>query len=92
MTKEEETRITASKELIARGCKSDNGCKAGYVSKLEDGLKKKDPGTDLKGYPHINTRYQNYYSQSQGSSGCEVGFEAYGKLVSRGGDYQVNCV
>ncbi|KAL6560854.1 hypothetical protein OROHE_006031 [Orobanche hederae] len=92
MTKEEETRITASKEVIARGSKSDNGCKAGYVSKLEDGLKKKDPGTDLKGNPHINTWYQNYYSQSQGLSGFEVGFEVYGKLVSRGGDYQVNCV
>ncbi|KAL6533108.1 hypothetical protein OROMI_027220 [Orobanche minor] len=103
-TTKEETCTTALKELTARGCKLDNSCKAGYVSTLEDGLKKKDPGTDLKGNPDIisiSTWKQICYFQSQWLSESEVEFklvgdfktknDMYGKLVTGGGDH-VNCV
>ncbi|XP_057791224.1 uncharacterized protein LOC131008358 [Salvia miltiorrhiza] len=54
--REEEVLITALKELVALGWKSDNGFRAGYLNKLEEALKKEFPNTDLKGMPHINSK------------------------------------
>ncbi|KAL6539283.1 hypothetical protein OROGR_011932 [Orobanche gracilis] len=104
-TTKEETCTTALKELIARGCKLDNSCKAGYASTLEDGLKKKDPRTDLiKGNPDIisiSIWKRICYFQIQWLSESEVVFklvgdfktekDMYGKLATGGGDH-VNCV
>ncbi|KAL6539279.1 hypothetical protein OROGR_011928 [Orobanche gracilis] len=104
-TTKEETCTTALKELIARGCKLDNSCKAGYASILEDGLKKKDPRTDLiKGNPDIisiSIWKRICYFQIQWLSESEVVFklvgdfktekDMYGKLATGGGDH-VNCV
>ncbi|KAL6539274.1 hypothetical protein OROGR_011923 [Orobanche gracilis] len=81
-TTKEETCTTALKELIARGCKLDNSCKAGYASTLEDGLKKKDTRTDLiKGNPDIisiSIWKRICYFQIQWLSESEVVFKLVG--------------
>ncbi|KAG6404462.1 hypothetical protein SASPL_136710 [Salvia splendens] len=38
------------------GWKSDNGFRAGYLSKIDDSLRSEFPNTDLKGNPHINSK------------------------------------
>ncbi|XP_057806209.1 uncharacterized protein LOC131021137 [Salvia miltiorrhiza] len=81
--REEEVLIVALKELIALGWKSDNGFRAGYLSKLEEAMKKEFPTTDLKGMPHINskmTTWKKTYSSLWNilkTSG--VGFNVNGK-------------
>ncbi|KAL6539282.1 hypothetical protein OROGR_011931 [Orobanche gracilis] len=97
-TTKEETCTRALKELIAQGCMS------GYGSTLKDGLKKKDPRTDLKGNPDIisiSIWKRICYFQIQWLSESEVVFELvgdlktekdmYGKLATGGGDH-VNCL
>ncbi|XP_057789704.1 uncharacterized protein LOC131006576 [Salvia miltiorrhiza] len=44
------------KELVAQGWKSDNGFRGGYLSKLEESMRKEFPSIDLKGMPHINSK------------------------------------
>ncbi|XP_057773450.1 uncharacterized protein LOC131003052 [Salvia miltiorrhiza] len=81
--REEEVLIVALKELVALGWKSDNGFRAGYLSKLEEAMKKEFPTTDLKGMPHINskvTTWKKTYSSLWNilkTSG--VGFNVNGK-------------
>ncbi|KAG6426789.1 hypothetical protein SASPL_111023 [Salvia splendens] len=36
--------------------KADNRFRAGYLSRLEENLKREFPSTDLKGKPHINSK------------------------------------
>ncbi|XP_057811553.1 uncharacterized protein LOC131025784 [Salvia miltiorrhiza] len=81
--REEEVLIVALKELVALGWKSDNGFRAGYLSKLEEAMKKEFPTTDLKGMPYINskvTTWKKTYSSLWNilkTSG--VGFNVNGK-------------
>ncbi|XP_057767907.1 uncharacterized protein LOC130988150 [Salvia miltiorrhiza] len=71
------------KELVAQGWKSDNGFRAGYLSKLEEAMKKEFPNTDLKGMPHINSRitiWKKNYSSLSGMLGKSgFGFNLNGK-------------
>ncbi|KAG6415897.1 hypothetical protein SASPL_123316 [Salvia splendens] len=56
-TVREEKILDASMlELLARGWKSDNGFRAGYLGKIEDSLRKEFPNTDLKGTSHITSK------------------------------------
>ncbi|KAG6389136.1 hypothetical protein SASPL_150595 [Salvia splendens] len=54
--KEEDILAATMLELTATGWKSDNGFRAGYLSKIEDSLRAEFPNTDLKGNPHINSK------------------------------------
>ncbi|XP_042023846.1 uncharacterized protein LOC121771125 isoform X2 [Salvia splendens] len=54
--KEEDILAATLLELTATGWKSDNGFRAGYLSKIEDSLRAEFPNTDLKGNPHINSK------------------------------------
>ncbi|XP_042054260.1 uncharacterized protein LOC121799018 isoform X1 [Salvia splendens] len=53
---EEEILAATLLDLTATGWKSDNGFRAGYLSKIEDSLRAEFPNTDLKGNPHINSK------------------------------------
>ncbi|XP_057798099.1 uncharacterized protein LOC131014226 isoform X2 [Salvia miltiorrhiza] len=82
-TREEEVLIAALKELVAQGWKSDNGFRAGYLSKLEEAMRKDFPTTDLKGMPHINSKVttwkKTYYSLWNILKTSGVGFNVDGK-------------
>lgn len=78
--KEEET-------FVAEGYKSDNGFKMGYLAKLEATLKKVDPMTDLRGYPHINSKIQawkKYYNSL-------VTLSRSGVVFNLEGTFTVDC-
>ncbi|XP_057779530.1 uncharacterized protein LOC130998112 [Salvia miltiorrhiza] len=82
-TSEQEVLLTALKELVAQGWKSDNGFRAGYLKKLEEAMKKTFPTTDVKGMPHKNSKTttwkKDYYSLSLMLSNSGVGFNVDGK-------------
>lgn len=85
-TQEEETTlITALKDLIVRGWKSDNGFRAGYLNKLEAAMKAKFPTTDLKALPHINSKLsswkKSYYSLTEILSRSGVGWNLKGTYM-----------
>ncbi|KAG6399856.1 hypothetical protein SASPL_141341 [Salvia splendens] len=51
--REEEVLAASLLELTARGWKSDNGFRTGYLQRIEDDLRKEFPNTYLKGTPHV---------------------------------------
>ncbi|XP_073119609.1 uncharacterized protein [Henckelia pumila] len=54
--KEEETLLSALKDLAHKGWKSDNGFRSGYLIVLEDSMKKAFSETDIRDTPHINSK------------------------------------
>ncbi|KZV21773.1 hypothetical protein F511_02931 [Dorcoceras hygrometricum] len=54
--KEEEVLISALKDIVANGWKSENGFRTGYLIVLERVMVKAFPGTDLRAQPHINSK------------------------------------
>ncbi|KAL8515226.1 hypothetical protein ACS0TY_014078 [Phlomoides rotata] len=44
------------KDLVAKGWKTKNGFKPGYLLKLEAGMLKMLPGTNIRANPHITSR------------------------------------
>ncbi|KAL8462138.1 hypothetical protein ACS0TY_033283 [Phlomoides rotata] len=53
---EEKVLINALKDLVNKGWKSDNGFRAGYLTKCEDALKEDFAKTDLQATPHITSK------------------------------------
>lgn len=88
-SKEDQNLIIALKQLVADGEKSDNGFKPNYLAKLEAAMKKKDPYTDLKGNPHINSKItawkRNYHSLTGVLSKSGVGFNLLG-------NFKIDCL
>ncbi|KZV56349.1 hypothetical protein F511_00346 [Dorcoceras hygrometricum] len=54
--REEEVLITALKDVITKGWKSENGFKAGYLTLLESAMHSAIPGMNLHGNSHINSK------------------------------------
>ncbi|XP_057799340.1 uncharacterized protein LOC131015106 [Salvia miltiorrhiza] len=82
-THEEHVLLASLKELVANGWKSDNGFRGGYLSKLEEAMRKEYPDSDLKGTPHINSKVttwkKTYYSLWNILKVSGVGFNVNGK-------------
>lgn len=78
VVREEEILVSSLLELVARGWKSDNGFRAGYLQKIEDDIRKEFPNTDIKGTPHIVSKIsawkKNYNSLRGILSRSGVGF------------------
>ncbi|KAL8555755.1 hypothetical protein ACS0TY_003535 [Phlomoides rotata] len=55
-TREEKVLLAALKDLVAKGQKTDNGFRTGYLNKLEDALQKAFPGCVLQATPHITSK------------------------------------
>ncbi|KAL8511872.1 hypothetical protein ACS0TY_018346 [Phlomoides rotata] len=56
------------KELVANGWKTENGFKPDYLLKLEAGMLKSLPGTDIRASPHITSRitiWKRFHSSLQ---------------------------
>ncbi|KAG8376055.1 hypothetical protein BUALT_Bualt09G0023800 [Buddleja alternifolia] len=60
---EEEVLLTALKEIVAAGWKSDNGFRTGYLRELEQAMIKTFPGTNLRAQPHINSKIHTWKKQ-----------------------------
>ncbi|KAL8470885.1 hypothetical protein ACS0TY_033456 [Phlomoides rotata] len=76
--REERALISALKELVAKGWKSDNGFRTVYLTKLEDALKREFPRTDLQETPNITSKLttwkKNYSSLVTAHQTTGVGF------------------
>ncbi|KAG6434101.1 hypothetical protein SASPL_105723 [Salvia splendens] len=64
--REEEILMSTMKEPAAAGWKSDNGFRAGYLTRAKEALRREFPKTDLCIHPHIKSKIstwkRNYYS------------------------------
>ncbi|KAG6388664.1 hypothetical protein SASPL_150096 [Salvia splendens] len=80
--REEEILMATMKELAAAGWKSNNGFRAGYLTRVEEALRREFPKTDLCVHPHIKSKIsswkRNYYSLTLILDRSGVGFNADG--------------
>ncbi|KAG6406466.1 hypothetical protein SASPL_134068 [Salvia splendens] len=80
--REEEILMSTMKELAAAGWKSDNGFRAGYLTRAKEALRREFPKTDLCVHPHIKSKIstwkRNYYSLTLILDHSGVGFNADG--------------
>ncbi|XP_075483409.1 uncharacterized protein LOC142523483 isoform X1 [Primulina tabacum] len=84
-TREEVVLIQALKDAINCGWKSENGFKCGYLTFLEDAMKKMFPDTDLRDNPHINSKI-HVWKKTHGSlvtilSKSGIGWNETDKMV-----------
>ncbi|KAL8467613.1 hypothetical protein ACS0TY_031019 [Phlomoides rotata] len=63
---EELVLVDLMKDLVTQGWRSENGFKPGYLQKLEAGMVRKLPGTDIRAVPHITSRI-TIWKKSHGS-------------------------
>ena len=74
-------------DLVARGWKSDNGFRTGYLAKIEDDIRAEFPKSDIKGNPHVVSKMtawkKCYNSLSRILSRSGVGFNT-------NGDYKID--
>ncbi|KAG6418434.1 hypothetical protein SASPL_120638 [Salvia splendens] len=54
--REEEVLMWTLKDLVARGWKSDNGFRSGYLTRIEEVLNREFPKSGIKGTPHVNSK------------------------------------
>lgn len=55
-TREEKVLIQALKDIVSQGWKSDNGFRTGYLTKLQDAIKKEFSMTNLVASPNITSK------------------------------------
>ncbi|KAL8523179.1 hypothetical protein ACS0TY_013230 [Phlomoides rotata] len=78
---EERVLVDLMKDLVTNGWKSENGFKPGYLQKLEAGMMRMLPGTDIKAVPHITSRitmWKKFHGslQTMLTSNSGIGFTA----------------
>lgn len=86
--REEEILAASLLDLVAGGWKSDNGFRSGYLTKIEDSLRREFPNTDLKGTPHITSKI-SAWKKSYGSLRSILGRTGVG--FNPHGDYKIDC-
>ncbi|KAL8497176.1 hypothetical protein ACS0TY_020748 [Phlomoides rotata] len=74
------------KDLVAKGWKMENDFKPGYMLKLEAGMLKNLPGTDIRASPHITSRitiWKKFHGslQTMLNNNSDIGFNATIGLV-----------
>ncbi|XP_073151862.1 uncharacterized protein [Henckelia pumila] len=83
--KEEEALLSALKDLVNKGWKSENGFRNGYLIVLEDSMKNAFPGTDIRGTPHTNSKIhvwkKNYGSLFSILSTSGIGWNDTDKMI-----------
>ncbi|KAL8536429.1 hypothetical protein ACS0TY_011876 [Phlomoides rotata] len=58
--REEQVLMSAMKDLVAHGWKSDNGFRTGYLVRCENAMKVAFPNTDLLAVPHITSKITSW--------------------------------
>ncbi|KAL1553785.1 hypothetical protein AAHA92_14416 [Salvia divinorum] len=86
--REEEILAATLLELVARGWKSDNGFRAGYLSKIEDSIRSEFPNSDLKATPHITSKISSW-KKSYASLRAILGRSSVG--FNTDGDHKIDC-
>ncbi|KAL1546423.1 hypothetical protein AAHA92_23023 [Salvia divinorum] len=86
--REEEILAATLLELVARGWKSDNGFRAGYLSKIEDSIRSEFPNSDLKATPHITSKISSW-KKSYASLRAILGRSGVG--FNTDGDHKIDC-
>ncbi|XP_057771108.1 uncharacterized protein LOC130990897 [Salvia miltiorrhiza] len=86
--KEEEILLASLKELVVNGWKADNGFRAGYLTKLEESMRREFPDTDIKGMPHINSKI-SAWKKSYGSLSLMLGNSGAGFNLK--GTFMIDC-
>ena len=75
-------------DLVARGWKSDNGFRTGYLGMIEDAIRKEFPNTDIKGQPHVTSKLtawkKHYTSLKNILARSGVGFNS-------DNEYKIEC-
>ena len=86
--REEEILAACLIDLVARGWKSDNGFRAGYLGRIEDVIRKEFPNTDIKGQPHVTSKLTAW----------KKSYTSLGKILARSGvgfnsdnEYKIEC-
>ncbi|KAL6534330.1 hypothetical protein OROHE_013255 [Orobanche hederae] len=73
------------KELVTKGWRSDNGFRPGYLTKLEEQMLQRIPGTNICANPHINSKISSWkklhgcLQTALGETGC--GFNTTTKVL-----------
>ncbi|XP_042055577.1 uncharacterized protein LOC121800082 [Salvia splendens] len=86
--REEEILAATLLDLVARGWKSDNGFRAGYLQKIEDAIRAEFPNTDIKGTPHVTSRLQAW--KKSYTSLCKI-LGRTGVGFNNDGEYKIDC-
>lgn len=80
--REEEILMATLKELAARGWKSDNGFRSGYLVRAREAIKREFPNTDIMPHPHIYSKMttwkRNYGSLKMMFNYSGIGFNSDG--------------
>lgn len=86
--REEAALLSALKELNANRWKADNGCRAGYLTRLAETIRRDIPTTDILPHPHVysklSTWKRNYSSLVAMLNRSGVGFNEHG-------DFKIDC-
>ncbi|KAG6427767.1 hypothetical protein SASPL_112014 [Salvia splendens] len=86
--REEEILAATLLDLVARGWKSDNGFRAGYLQKIENDIRAEFPNTDIKGTPHVTSRLQAW--KKSYTSLCKI-LGRTGVGFNNDGEYKIDC-
>ncbi|KAG6411087.1 hypothetical protein SASPL_129161 [Salvia splendens] len=86
--REEEILMATLKELTANGWRCDNGCRAGYLTRIKEAIKREFPNTDICPHPHIYSKMttwkRNYGSLKMMLNHSGIGFNSDGQ-------YKIEC-
>ncbi|KAG6411726.1 hypothetical protein SASPL_129810 [Salvia splendens] len=86
--REEEVLMWTLKDHVARGWKSDNGFRSGYLTRIEEVLNREFPKSGIKGTPHVNSKICQW-KKSYNSLGLILGRSGVGFNVNE--DYKIDC-
>ena len=80
--------IAILKELVATGWKADNGFRIGYLSKLEESMRREFPNSGLRASPHITSKLHTWKKQYSAVTSI---LEKSGVGFNNHGDYKIDC-
>ena len=86
--REEEILMATLKELAAKGWKSDNGFRSGYLVRAREAIQKEFPKTDILPHPHIYSKI-SVWKKHYGSLKMMLNHSGIG--FNSDGNYKIEC-
>ncbi|KAG6399415.1 hypothetical protein SASPL_140896 [Salvia splendens] len=82
--REEEVLILALKDLVTNRWKADNGFRAGFLTRVEEFVRREIPTTTVRAQPHISSKintWKKFYNSLNMMLDCSgVGFNSDGEM------------